>query len=299
MKIKLSANWCSSEEVTQRLLRQFSPTNHLNIQFVHDQSYDKIIFFNYINEEIEINKKAFILPQEPFWSGSHQKSIKNLDNITYYGFEKNIYDVPENVIECKAFTFYGGRGEWIDDPAIWNYNNIINNSNNIIKTKNISSAVTPLFANNGEFCLYPERFNIIKNLMDNNKPIDFYGGWEVYHDNDNIKKSPFKIDTVKDYRFTLVIENEYRRNWISEKFYDAILWDTIPIYYGCSNISEIYPNGGYIEIKNINEISNIIDTVAEMPDLYFSMIDKLKIIKNDYLIKNNLYHKIFEIANSI
>lgn len=300
MKIKLCANWSTSEEVTARLLRQFSPTNHNNIEFVHDQSYDKIIFFNYVSEEIKPNHLSYVLPQEPFWAGSHQKNFKNIDNLTCYGYEKDIYDSPEKIVESQAFTFYGGRGEWVDSPDIWNYNNIISESDNVVKDKIISSAITPLSNNNGEFCLYPQRHATITNLIQKNVNIDYYGGWDRFFNLENVKNSPLKIDTVKNYKFTLIMENEYRKNWISEKFYDAILWNTIPIYYGCKNVSEIYPNGGYIEILDLNNIENIVnDVINNADDYYDTLLPKLKEIKYQYLIKNNMYTRISEIAGVI
>ena len=49
-KIRVCANYDNSENLTNRLLRQFlTPKINLeNIVFVYDDSYDVIVFFNHV-----------------------------------------------------------------------------------------------------------------------------------------------------------------------------------------------------------------------------------------------------------
>ena len=58
-KIRISANWDTSENITERLLIQFkTPEIDLtNIQFVYDDSYDIIVFFNHVCSDIKKGKK--------------------------------------------------------------------------------------------------------------------------------------------------------------------------------------------------------------------------------------------------
>ena len=81
-KIKISANYDSSENLTNRLINQFKTTeiDLSNIEFVYNDSYDIIIFFNHATEVVPPNKKGYIFPHEPSWSGTHQKNIPS--NIT-------------------------------------------------------------------------------------------------------------------------------------------------------------------------------------------------------------------------
>ena len=237
-KIRLSAGWDTSENLTKRLIRQFK-TNDISlddIEFVYDDNYDTLIFFNYVNLKIKYSTKTFLFPHEPTFSGSHQKIFN--DNLVVFGFEKDLYNI--NCIETLAHTFYGGRGPWMDSLDFWCYENLKNY--NFIKNKNISSSVTNLNGMEGINCLYPQRYKIA-DMINNELPfIDVYGGW---------KNSPKREDALVDYMFNISIENEYQKNWISEKFYDNILTNTIPIYFGCKNIKEIYPEDGYILIEDI------------------------------------------------
>jgi hypothetical protein len=111
--------------------------------------------------------------------------------------------------------------------------------------------------------------------------------------------SPKRHDALVDYRFNISIENEYQENWISEKFYDCILTDTIPIYFGCKNIKDIYPEDGYIlieDIDNIDEIQELLKYVENNAELiYKEKISGLKKIKEKYFKQYNLLKKIIEL----
>jgi hypothetical protein len=283
-KIRISAGYDSSQNLTERLLKQFkTPKIDLsNIEFVYDDSYDVVVFFNYVNLPIKENSKSYVIPHEPSWVGSHQKRFEN--GTIVLGFNENLYD--GECIETLAHTFYGGRGPWVDKLEFWCYEHLVDKT--FTKTKNISSSVTKLKDNNGSTCLYPQRF-VISNLVDELSFIGCYGG----------SGSPQRKDALVDYKFNIVIENEYSNNWISEKFYDNILTDTIPIYYGCKNIKEIYPEGGYIlinDINNLEEIKSLLEDINKNADkIYSENIDSIRKIKKRYFEEYNLLKLIIEL----
>jgi len=284
-RIKICSNWDSSANLTTRLLKQFK-TDELNLTdiiFVYDESYDIIVYFNHITEEKTKNSKSYIFPHEPSWSGSHQK---NIPNDTYiFGFDKKNYN--QNCIESLSYTFYGGRGPWIDTFDYWSYESL--NKIQPIKTKKISSSITKLNFGYGNNCLYSKRVNLLNNILDLDY-IDFYGFGNT---------SPKKSDAVENYKFNIAIENSFEKNWVTEKFYDAILSETIPIYFGCENIKEIYPEDGYILIEDIcdhTSVKKLLDTISKnYVDIYNEKIDGLKKIKQKYFNQNNLLQKIISL----
>jgi hypothetical protein len=284
-KIRISAGYDNSENLTKRLLSQFlTPDINLNdVEFVFDDTYDTIIFFNHINLEYKPNTNVYIFPHEPSWSGSHQKHLPN--NSTIFGFDKSLY--IGNCIEGPAHTFYGGRGPWVDPLEFWCYDNLKDITFN--KTKNISSSVTKLNENNGLTCTYPQRYEISK-LVDELEFVDFFGGGDC---------SPKKQDALVTYKFNLAIENEHSNNWITEKFYDGILTDTVPIYYGCKNIKELYPEDGYILIEDINDIDGIKNLLTHINEnserIYNSKLEGMRKIKQKYFQEFNLLKKIIEL----
>lgn len=65
-----------------------------------------------------------------------------------------------------------------------------------------------------------------------------------------------KIIGLKDYMFSLIIENDKTDNWFTEKIIDCLVTGTVPIYWGCSNINKYFETEGFIQFKNINEFKN-------------------------------------------
>ena len=59
-------------------------------------------------------------------------------------------------------------------------------------------------------------------------------------------------------KFHVVIENVSRNNWFTEKLIDCFATNTIPIYCGCPNISEIFDVNGMFRFKNLDELHEIL-----------------------------------------
>ena len=66
--------------------------------------------------------------------------------------------------------------------------------------------------------------------------------------------------------FSVAIENEKLDNWITEKLIDCLVTKTIPIYWGCPNISEYFDPGGMILFNTKEELYDILDNLT--PELY-------------------------------
>lgn len=290
-RIKIAAGYGTCEELVERLLLQFKTEwmDLSNVEFVCDDSYDIIVFFNYVIGDYDINKKAYLFHHEPSWAGTHQKNFKDSPNLTIFGFDKDLYE--GHCEELFAHTYYGGRGPWMDKLDFWNYDNLINKK--FEKTKGISSCITRLKDNNSETCLYPVRYEIAEMVSTELPFIDMYG-----YGDERFKEGE-KSAALVDYKFNLVIENEYQNNWITEKFYDCVLTDTIPIYFGCKNIKSVYPEDGYIlieDINNLEQIKNLLENINNnLESIYKSKIENLRKIKQRYFREYNLLNKIINL----
>jgi len=296
-RVRIKAAWTDDDSILKRLIAQFktSDADTSNIEFVKDDTYDLIVFNNYINHNVSESAKSCIFFHEPTWAGSHQRNFQDIRNITIYGYDKNLYTPRESVVETPAHTFYGGRGDWVDSLDVWCYENISKAVWN--KTKNISSVITSLNKNDGDGkpreCTYNTRYDIARSLIQNCSFIDFYGGWTG---GGNLKTDPTKIATVKDYKFCISLENEFTKNWITEKFYDCILTNTVPIYYGCQNIKDIWPEDGYIILKDISDTHSIVKQIEYIhknaEELYNQLLPGLLKIKSRYFEEFNPLKKI-------
>jgi hypothetical protein len=93
---------------------------------------------------------------------------------------------------------------------------------------------------------------------------------------------PTKLEGLRDYMFSVTIENCTPTNGFSEKIQDCFLAGTIPIYYGPNNIGEFYDLNGILVFHNQEELDNILFNLT--PDLYYS---KMQAIQNNYQIAFN------------
>lgn len=72
----------------------------------------------------------------------------------------------------------------------------------------------------------------------------------------------FKDDALFPYKFSIAIENSSQENYFTEKINDCFLTWSIPIYWGCPNISEYFPEESY-RLIDINQPETIVDILSE------------------------------------
>jgi hypothetical protein len=101
-----------------------------------------------------------------------------------------------------------------------------------------------------------------------------------------------KYLALKDYAFSINIENMIQDNYFTEKIIDCFLCGTIPIYFGAKKISSFFNPDGILIFDNEEELGYIIDKIN------FGLYDsKLPAVKENYEIAkkhtdsiNYLYH---------
>lgn len=79
-----------------------------------------------------------------------------------------------------------------------------------------------------------------------------------------------KIEGLKDYMFSIVIENDFYDNYYTEKITDCFATGTIPIYLGSPSINENFNMDGVIKLDANFNIDNI------TPELYYSKLDAIE-----------------------
>ncbi len=77
---------------------------------------------------------------------------------------------------------------------------------------------------------------------------------------------PDKLDGLKDYMFSIVIENSIYPKYYTEKVTDCFATGTVPIYYGDKSIGEDFDLNGIIFIEDLESFDLL------TPELYFSML---------------------------
>jgi hypothetical protein len=81
---------------------------------------------------------------------------------------------------------------------------------------------------------------------------------------------PDKIDGLKDYMFSIVIENSIYPKYYTEKITDCFATGTVPIYYGDRSIEEDFDSRGIIFIDDLETFDNL------TPELYQECLPYVK-----------------------
>ncbi len=86
-----------------------------------------------------------------------------------------------------------------------------------------------------------------------------------------------KSEGLAPYRFSVVVENVREPNYFSEKLLDAVLCDTVPIYWGCPNLEQFMDPEAIIQCASEADLRRAIEhaSVAE----YERLLPALKALK--------------------
>ena len=108
-----------------------------------------------------------------------------------------------------------------------------------------------------------------------------------------------KEDGLRDYYFSIIIENSKQLNYFTEKIIDCLTVGTIPIYWGCPNISEFFNVNGFIHFESIDELDDILASLT--PELYQSKLkyayENLELAKQYAVTEDWLFKNIFTKLN--
>jgi hypothetical protein len=71
-----------------------------------------------------------------------------------------------------------------------------------------------------------------------------------------------KIDGLRDYEFSICMENRQSHNIFSEKIIDPILTNTVPIYFGAPNVADFFDVTSILEFQKMS-----CDSIKEITDI--------------------------------
>jgi glycosyltransferase involved in cell wall biosynthesis len=166
----------------------------------------------------------------------------------------------------------------------------------VVLNKNIHTQEWPTLSDNSLIKIYPKikmvscissdksisdghrfRLECVKRLMVSEYNVDFFGK--------GINEITGKISALKDYCFSVAIENGSHHNYFTEKLLDCFLTGTIPIYCGCPNIGEYFDVNGFYTFQTIDELIYIIKNLS-----FEDYIKKSKLVEKNFEIALNLKH---------
>lgn len=234
------------------------------VEWVTDGSAEETFYVDQalsfgINDKKSLKKYGWIYEPTEIYPNIFQdvknnylKYVENYDAI--FTFNKELLELHEKFKPVYQF------GTWIIEPKLYK------------KTKLVS-----MISSNKVMCLgHLYRLKWVEKLKDK---VDLYGI--------GFNPIPYKEDGLKDYMFSVAIENCSYETYFSEKIQDCFATGTIPIYYGAPDIGKIFNSDGIITLTDDFDISIL------TPELYYDKLDAVKenfeIIKNSNIIDDYLY----------
>lgn len=95
------------------------------------------------------------------------------------------------------------------------------------------------------------------------------------------------------FQFSIILENSQQENYFTEKIIDCLITKTIPLYWGCPNISEFFDTTGWLFFENFETLLQQVSTIDET---YYSRY--MNTINKNYNLamkRSNFYHNIIRV----
>lgn len=114
------------------------------------------------------------------------------------------------------------------------------------------------------------RHRIADLIVANDLAIDVMGrGYKAFEN---------KADGLAPYRFSIVIENSSEDAYFTEKLIDALICETIPIYWGAPDIAEFFDPDGMLICNSENDIMGTLENLSD--EAYFSRLRAIEENRN-------------------
>lgn len=137
------------------------------------------------------------------------------------------------------------------------------------------------------------RINFVEQLKKKyGDQLDIFG--RGYNDFDD------KWDVLAPYKYHIVIENSSQPYYWTEKISDCFLAETFPFYYGCTNLSDYFPENSFqpIDIHNFDRTTAIIDSIIAK-DTYEESKGILKECKDKVLGEYNFFNYVAALCDQL
>lgn len=103
-----------------------------------------------------------------------------------------------------------------------------------------------------------------------------------------------KADGLRDYRFSIAIENCRAEYYFSEKLIDCFITGTIPIYWGCPSIDKFFDMRGILPFADLDELGKILAGLTA--EAYADRLDCVRQnfeLARQYLVTDNILYEKF------
>ena len=255
-KVKMICDWTNPKGICNEwktMCKEGLTWNNLELTWGDNADYYVIINKPSGCETYE-EKKTIVFQMEPW-----------VNNANYHWGVKTWgeWATPDE----KKFLAVRGRKTDCHNNAFWqlelNYNQL--KRLKYKKQDKLSSICSSKYFDEGHIA----RVDFLKFLEEKGDiPMDIYG-WDNKH---NFKNHIRGLDFYKDksegyvpYKYYFMVENNYEKNFITEKVWEPILCETLVFYYGCPNLKDYIDERAYVQLdmNDFEKSYNIIKQAFE------------------------------------
>jgi len=285
-KIYPVCNWQSSQDLYNNWIK-FQPLKLKNkIEFtLNKQEADYYMVINSTNEQLEPNKILYFA-MEP-----HVEKSPSFGPYVNY-----LKSLPTNV----SPSFMGLHNISINNTE-WHLSPSINEFSNYKIEKKFDRALSVVVSTKNFDEGHILRLNFIKRLDDLSKEgklpfeLHVYGSKTDFYNYKGTLPPGIKDNGMFPYKYHLNAENNSIKNYITEKFTDAIMAECMLFYWGCPNVDDYYPSNCYQRLslrpENFDsDLQCIIDSMNN--DEYAKRLNIIQQTKKTIIDHFNLFRRL-------
>ncbi len=288
VKIYPMCNWQSSKQLID-MWSKFNLTPE-SITFTSNKNEaDYFMIINSTNEQFDPSRTLYFC-MEPHMDKTHHFS----------DFYKRMIN-DRNLLFCGTHDYHVNNTEWHLSPSAKDF------LSSPIPPKKYDNVLSVIVSNKNYDEGHILRLNFLRELdkraSQNNLPfgLHIYGSSDLNFKNYKGSLPPNKKDNgIFPYKYHFNAENNSIKNYITEKFTDAIVGESYMFYWGCPNINDYYDKRCYTRLslkkedleKDIQTISNCMNE-----KVYEKNLDIIKNMKKRIIIEYNMFSRMKNIID--
>lgn len=251
-RVRIFSDYCDSTGAKNAFKSWgLGKTTYKDMEIVDDESYTHAVILNHGNfPQLKVPKENVI--------GFHQEVYQLIDMRKHLGWIMN--NCKKYYVYDRNYMAYPFTPEWYTFLP----NLPLKEDKNYYKSpKKFKMSI--IASDKGFLDGHKMRHEIIRRILHTDLDIHIYGrGCHLYRDTMGRIKGPVDDKSVvfSPYEYTIVIENMKQRYWITEKFVDPVLCGCVPIYWGATQISDIF--GGDTHITAPTDPENFFNLIVDV-----------------------------------
>ena len=276
--VRLVSFWDDPKTVTSEFRRQTKGDGKWNgIQLTETPDADVTVILNNPGRAVVQSDRSIVMHMEP------------LAGVARWG--KWSDPNPDELLHLRTHTRFPNVAEWHLGATWAELGGGYHSARPIEKTRDLSVVVSNKTVDPG----HKLRVAFVQHLVANTVAIDVFGRGAINGVANHMGELPDrdKRDGLFPYRYTIAAENFSEHNYVTEKFFDAILSECLCFYWGCPNLEQLVDPDVFVRLplENPEKAQQIIER-AIADDLWSQRIDAIRREKQRVLDEYQLFPTI-------